>query len=63
MPYDPICRMIVSDESPYRVKHKGSLLYFCSPACKKVFLKRRRELESPVLIHFFHKRESQHAHV
>lgn len=38
MERDPVCGMIVGDlEDSPRSAHKGNIIYFCCPICKKMF--------------------------
>src|SRR3954447_15951439 len=35
---DPVCGMMVSEDSPLRAAHQGKTYYFCNPSCRTAFL-------------------------
>ena len=38
MAVDPVCKMIVDEETAqYKSEYKGKTYYFCAPGCKKAF--------------------------
>ena len=40
---DPVCGTYIPEDTPYRLKHKGVLWYFCSEKCMKTFQKQITE--------------------
>ena len=37
---DPVCGMMVSETTPYKLFYKGRVYYFCSQACMEEFRER-----------------------
>ncbi len=39
---DPVCHMVVSEESTVRTDYEGRIYYFCCASCRESFLLIRR---------------------
>ncbi|HEY3274620.1 MAG TPA: heavy metal translocating P-type ATPase [Methanocella sp.] len=46
MPIDPICKMTVDEDSPFKAEVAGRMYYFCSQDCLQTFVSPERELKS-----------------
>jgi len=46
MPIDPICKMVVDENAPFKAEVGGRMYYFCAQSCLQTFLNPERELKS-----------------
>jgi Cu+-exporting ATPase len=46
MPIDPVCKMTVDENSPFKAEVGGRMYYFCSQDCLATFTSPEKELKS-----------------
>src|SRR3972149_3280661 len=46
MPIDPVCKMTVDEDSPFKAEVGGRMYYFCAQSCLQTFLSPEQELKS-----------------
>jgi len=48
MPRDPVCGMLVDEDTPYSVEYDDETYYFCSASCAQEFEENAEDYVSPV---------------